>query len=89
MDQIQLSASKQQQPRRSKSSNDDKKYEVEEILEKRVFGKVIDYRVKWKGYDNRYNSWTPKENLGVSFLIIYMNLKHNLMEISLGMYLVD
>uniref|UniRef100_A0AC34FNB0 Chromo domain-containing protein n=1 Tax=Panagrolaimus sp. ES5 TaxID=591445 RepID=A0AC34FNB0_9BILA len=46
------------------TSKDAKKYEVEEILAKRIVGKYVQYFVKWKGYDKRFNSWIPKENCG-------------------------
>ena len=41
----------------------DKVFEVEEIVDKRVFvsiqGEYPEYRVKWKDYSEKYNSWEP------------------------------
>jgi len=39
-------------------------YEVEEILEKRGPRSNVEYKVKWRGYDNEEDqTWEPKENL--------------------------
>jgi len=39
-------------------------YEVEKILEKRGPRSNIEYKVKWRGYDNEEDqTWEPKENL--------------------------
>ncbi|CAG9336224.1 unnamed protein product [Blepharisma stoltei] len=38
-------------------------YEVEAILDKKITRKSIFYLVKWKNFDDSYNSWEPIENL--------------------------
>ena len=39
-------------------------YEVEKILDKRGRGRVVEYLVKWKDYnDPRENTWEPTSNL--------------------------
>jgi chromobox protein 1 len=41
-----------------------KKYVVEKVLEKRL-GKQnkVEYLLKWKGFDNAWNTWEPADNL--------------------------
>ena len=40
-----------------KNDSADNHYEIEKIVGKRVINGKIQYRVKWKNYDNRYNSY--------------------------------
>lgn len=44
-------------------------FEVEEIIDKRVRKKKVEYCLKWKGYNDNENSWEPKENLNCDELI--------------------
>ena len=47
----------------SSDDQDEKFYNVEEILEARKNGKgQLEFLVKWVGYSNRHNSWEPEEN---------------------------
>ena len=43
------------------------KYEVEKILAKRLQGKkgkeVEEYKICWKGYDAKDDTWEPRSNL--------------------------
>ena len=41
----------------------DTDFEVEKIVAKRKFGRQWKYRVKWKGYPSRQNTWEPKSSL--------------------------
>lgn len=49
----------------------DGEYNVEKILDKKKFGLVWKYKVKWEGYENEEDiTWEPKENLrNVKYLI--------------------
>lgn len=38
-------------------------YEVEKILDSRLFRKKLQYLVKWKRYDDSHNDWEPVENV--------------------------
>ena len=43
--------------------------EVESVLNKRVKGGVTQYKVKWKGWNNRYNCWRDQSDLECQELI--------------------
>ncbi len=49
----------------------EEEYNVEKILDKKKFGLVWKYKVKWEGYEKEEDlTWEPKENLrNVKFLI--------------------
>lgn len=38
-------------------------YEVEEILEKKQFGNIAKYKIKWVGYGYDDCTWEPEKNL--------------------------
>ncbi|EDV96268.1 polycomb group protein Pc [Drosophila grimshawi] len=44
-------------------SSDDRVYAAEKIIQKRVRKGVVEYRVKWKGWNQRYNTWEPEVNI--------------------------
>lgn len=44
-------------------SGDDRVYAAEKIITKRVRKGKVEYRVKWKGWNQRYNTWEPEENI--------------------------
>ena len=50
---------------------DHEEYEVEEILDTRLFGRwrKHQYLIKWKGYANVHNSWEPEENVNALELV--------------------
>jgi hypothetical protein len=37
---------------------DDDLFEIEKILKTRKHGSRVEYYVKWKGYPEKFNSWT-------------------------------
>ena len=46
--------------------SDDKEdlfFEVENIIDSKRFGRMIKYRVRWKGYDETDDMWEPFENI--------------------------
>ena len=48
-------------------------YEVEKILEKREIGGLLEYKVKWRGWDAEEDmTWEPADNLGGSEDLIKM-----------------
>ena len=38
-------------------------FEVDEVLDSRIYRGVLQYLVSWKGYDASENSWEPADNL--------------------------
>ena len=50
---------------------DQEEYEVEQILDTRLFGrwKKRQYLIKWKGYAEAHNSWEPEENVNAPELV--------------------
>ena len=44
--------------------NDQEEYEVEEVLKVQRRKGVVSYWVKWLGWDNEYNQWVDKEDMG-------------------------
>ena len=50
---------------------DHEEYEVEQILDARLFGwwKKHQYLIKWKGYAKVHNSWEPEENVNTLELV--------------------
>ncbi len=55
-----------------------KEWEVEEIINRRFFGKKKkkQYLVKWKGYSDAHNTWEPEENIFADELIWQYEGKH-------------
>src|SRR4051794_37541525 len=44
-------------------------YEVEKIVSQKVVNGNIYFQIKWKGYDNEYNTWEPYHNLNCPDLL--------------------
>ena len=53
----------------SKGQIDEQEYSVEKIVDKNFVNGKISYLIKWKGYDNKDNTWEPIENLYCEDLI--------------------
>lgn len=45
------------------------RYEVEEILDRRIRNGAVEYLLKWEGYPASENSWEPESNLECPWLI--------------------
>ncbi len=43
--------------------DESEEFEVEKILQKRIFKNKVEYLVKWKGYDVYDSTWEPLSNL--------------------------
>ena len=67
-------------------SEEQEEYAVEKIVDKRYLNGRINYLIKWKGYDDKDNTWEPIDNLFCSDLIekfekTYKNTEsHNLQQ---------
>ena len=44
-------------------SEEQEEYAVEKIVDKRYLNGIINYLIKWKGYDDKDNTWEPIDNL--------------------------
>ena len=49
-------------------------YEVEKVVDVKQKGGSAWYKIKWKGYNNRYNVWRPESELGCAELIAEFEL---------------
>ena len=58
------------------SSGSDTECEVESIVNTRMHKGRRQYKLKWKGYDNRYNSWKDESDLHCSDLVEQYVLAH-------------
>ena len=58
-------------------------YEVERILDHRLFRNVKQYLVKWKDYGSEFNSWEPETNIDAPELIqLYIQSRGGVVEFS-------
>ncbi|KAE9532670.1 hypothetical protein AGLY_009751 [Aphis glycines] len=53
----------------NKCKGQETEYDVEKILDKRLRYGIVEYFLKWKDYDDSYNSWEPMENMKCDGLI--------------------
>uniref|UniRef100_A0A336LVR4 CSON002945 protein n=1 Tax=Culicoides sonorensis TaxID=179676 RepID=A0A336LVR4_CULSO len=44
-------------------NEDDEEYEVQEIVGHRYVGKQLEYKIRWKGYSAKDDTWEPKKSL--------------------------
>ena len=56
-------------PEKEGESSQPELSEIESVLDKRVKGGVVQYKVKWKGWNNRYNCWRDQSDLECTELI--------------------
>jgi hypothetical protein len=49
-------------PLDSVTVEDKEEYEVDKIMDSHIFHRQLQYRVKWKGYEEGSNSWEPAAN---------------------------
>ena len=55
-------------------------YEVEDIVDSRIRGRALQYKVKWKGYENQQDeyTWEPAENVAeLTDLVDYFHNKYS------------
>ena len=58
-------------------------YEVEKILDHRLFRKNKQYLVKWKDYGTEFNSWEPETNISAPELVqLYVQSRGGVIEFS-------
>ena len=57
------------EPEGVEGSEDPDHYEIEKVLNRRVKNGVVQYKVKWKGWNNRYTCWRDEEDLECQELI--------------------
>lgn len=50
-------------------------YQIEEILDRRRFKGVIQYLIKWQGYESQHNSWEPKCNIICEDVVVAFELE--------------
>ena len=50
--------------------------EVEKVLDRRERGGAVQYKIKWKGWNNRYNCWRDEGDLDCKDLIDQYNLAY-------------
>jgi len=59
----------------SASDSEGEIYEVEQILDSRKTGRTNEYLVKWRNFDESYNSWEPQRNLNGAKEVLQAYLK--------------
>ena len=47
----------------SNSSISDSEYEIDKIVGKRIIKGIVEYKVKWLGYDETQSTWEPIKHL--------------------------
>ncbi|CAL8125216.1 unnamed protein product [Orchesella dallaii] len=45
------------------NANGEEEYKVERIVTKKLIDGVVHYRIKWVGWESKYNTWEPIDNL--------------------------
>ncbi|XP_050056287.1 chromobox protein homolog 5-like isoform X2 [Aphis gossypii] len=55
--------------KKNECEGQEEEYDVEKILDKRSTYGIVEYFLKWKDYDDSYNSWEPMENMKCDGLI--------------------
>lgn len=51
----------------TKVTNENDVFRIEKVLKTRKKNNVVENFVKWKGFDEKYNSWIPAENITQNF----------------------
>lgn len=53
-------------------------YVVENILDRRIRKKKVQYLIKWKNYDNNWNTWENESNLNCAAILKKFKKEHGL-----------
>ena len=57
----------------SHSTNDDERFEIEQVLDSKFVNNTRRYLVKWKGYDAQFNSWVDADQVQAPKLLAEYN----------------
>ena len=53
------------------ADDEEELYKVEKILKKRISKGQVQYLVKWDGWAPEFNSWLPKEDVGLPLIQMF------------------
>ena len=48
--------------------DEEESFKVEKILKRRTLKGKVQYLIKWDGWASEFNSWEPKENVGLPLI---------------------
>ena len=51
--------------------DEEESFKVEKILKRRILKGKVQYLIKWDGWASEFNSWEPKENVGLPLIEVF------------------
>lgn len=57
------------------SDDDERRYNVEKIINDKVMRGKRHFRIKWEGFNSKHNSWEPEENIPNALIQEYFRVK--------------